>query len=114
MNKRLVGKEKEDLAVEFLGRHGIEVIERNYSCRTGEVDIIAVEGDTLVFIEVKYRSSLKYGYPEENVDLRKQKKICSTAIFYISSHHYDGKIRFDVISIVPDRIKLIRNAFSYI
>ncbi|MDD6550412.1 MAG: YraN family protein [Lachnospiraceae bacterium] len=114
MNKRLVGKEKEELAAEFLGRHGITVLEKNYRCRIGEVDIIAREGDTLCFIEVKYRSSLSFGYPEENVDLRKQKKISRTALFYIGALHYDGKVRFDVISILPDRIKLIRNAFSYI
>ena len=114
MNKRLVGKEKEKLAVDFLERHGFTVLERNFNCRIGEVDIIAMEGDTLCFIEVKYRSSLAYGYPEENVDIRKQKKICRTALFYMTSHGISGNTRFDVISIVPDRIKLIRNAFSYI
>ena len=113
MNKRLVGKEKEELAAEFLTRHGFFILEKNFSCRNGEIDIIAKEGDTLCFVEVKYRSSLDFGYPEENVDIRKQRKICRTALIFMTSHGYKGNSRFDVVSIVPDRIKLIRNAFSY-
>lgn len=114
MNKRVLGKEKEQLACEFLRRHGIDVIETNFACRFGEIDIVAREGESLCFVEVKYRSSPKYGYPEENVGAGKQKKICRSALFYISGHHYDGNVRFDVVSIFPDRIRLIRNAFSYI
>lgn len=114
MNKRVLGKEKERLACEFLERHGIEVIETNFSCRFGEIDIVARENGTVCFVEVKYRSSAAYGYPEEHVDTVKQKKICRTADFYIGGHGCGGRVRFDVVSILPDRIRLIRNAFSYI
>ncbi|MQN00565.1 MAG: YraN family protein [Lachnospiraceae bacterium] len=113
MNKRDIGKEYEKLACDFLERHGQSIIERNYHCKVGEIDIISSEGDTLCFVEVKYRSSLRYGYPEETVDKRKQRKICRAALYYMTLHDYQGKVRFDVVSIVPDRIRLLRNAFYF-
>lgn len=112
-NTRALGAQKEELAAEFLEKEGLEIVERNFRCRQGEVDIIAYDGDTLCFIEVKYRSSLRFGYPEESVTPKKQQRICRTSLYYIYSHHIQCNMRYDVVSILPDRIRYIRNAFEY-
>lgn len=113
MNTRAIGAKKEELAAEFLQKEGLRVVDRNFRCRQGEVDIVAYDGDTLCFIEVKYRSSLRYGYPEESVTLKKQLRICKTSLYYIYLHNLQCNIRYDVISILPDRIRYIKNAFEY-
>ena len=79
MNKRIVGLKGEDIAAKYLEKHKYKVIERNFACRFGEIDIIAQDGKFIVFIEVKRRKSLKFGRPCEAVDLKKQqtrKKYC--------------------------------------
>ena len=113
-NKRELGSEKEKLAAAFLTEHGYKILETNYFCRAGEIDIIAAEGDYLCFIEVKFRSDLTNGYPEEAVDLRKAGRITKSALFFMSERNFpeDTPCRFDVISILGDRITLIKNAFD--
>lgn len=113
-NKRSIGSEHEQIAAEFLRKNGYNIIERNYYCRSGEIDIIAKEQKYLVFVEVKYRSSLQNGYPEEAVHFRKQRSIIRAARFYMLSHSIseDTPCRFDVVVILGEETKLIVDAFT--
>ena len=112
---RGVGQEKEELAAEFLKRHGYEILEMNYRCRRGEIDIVARSGGYLVFVEVKYRGSGAAGLPVEAVDRRKQQRISYTARHYLMTHGlgWDMPVRFDVVAILGNRIRLYPNAFEY-
>ncbi|SFQ05410.1 putative endonuclease [Lachnospiraceae bacterium XBB1006] len=112
MNKRIVGKEKEALAAKLLSLHGYEVIARNYRCRSGEVDVIAKEDGYLVFIEVKYRSSLRFGEPQLAVNGHKQGKIKEVARWYCHAEGIDDyPIRYDVVAILGKKYQIIKNAF---
>ena len=114
MNKRSVGADKETLAAEYLEKAGYRILERNFYCRLGEIDIIACEGDVLVFVEVKYRRNLRFGMPEESVDSIKQKKIYKSAMYYIYKCHksYEKSCRFDVIAVEGSEIRHYKNAFG--
>ena len=116
--RKALGVKGEDLAVRYLKKKGFKVIQRNYHCPLGEIDLIAREGDTLVFIEIKARSSSEYGLPQDAVDRFKQKKIIQAAKTYLAEHHLTEDIpaRFDVVAIHltpagPD-IELIKDAFQ--
>ncbi|MHB1393838.1 MAG: YraN family protein [Clostridia bacterium] len=118
-NNKVLGAFGEGLACEYLAECGYRVLERNFSCKVGEVDIIALQKDTIVFIEVKTRSSEKYGKPSEAVSAAKQQKIVKTALYYLQSNKFlDYMCRFDVIEIIVDeenkyQINLIKDAFQY-
>ena len=114
-NKRKTGREKEELAEEYLRQQGYEILDMNFYGRFGEIDIIARDGETLVFAEVKYRKSERFGNSLEAVDTRKQKKICQTALYYLSRHHISDSVpcRFDVIGITGEDITHIKNAFEF-
>jgi putative endonuclease len=113
-----VGNRGEELAAAFLERNGIAVIERNYRCKGGEVDIVAKDGNTLVFIEVKSRKNLAYGVPQLAVTPFKQRQISKAALTWLGrNHQHEKPARFDVIAILLDseyqhRIEHIRNAFE--
>ena len=111
-NKRAEGSRYEQTAGEYLEEQGYEIICFNYRCRTGEIDIIAKDGEYLVFCEVKYRTGPGKGSPLEAVDARKQRKIFQAAMYYLTEHHIsDVPCRFDVIGIEGTRIQLVKNAF---
>ena len=94
------GKAGEELAVAFLKNIGHRICKTNYQKASGEIDLITQEGDTLVFVEVKYRKNLDYGFPREAVNRTKQKRIAKTALWYIKEQQLDDvNIRFDVIEI---------------
>lgn len=114
MNKRRVGQEYEQAAARTLMDNGYEVLEFNYRCRLGEVDIIAKDGEEIVFIEVKYRSTLKYGSPFEAVDYKKQCTIKKMAQYYLYEHKLplDTYVRFDVVGITGYNVEIIKNAFG--
>ncbi len=97
----------------FLEQAGYQILERNFSCRQGEIDLIAREGTYLVFIEVKYRRNLGSGSPLEAVNPAKQEKIRRTALYYLYCRGYDEDTpcRFDVVAVTGERFELIRNAF---
>lgn len=100
LRKKLLGKKGEDLAVEFLIRKGYKIIERNFSKRYGEIDIVAKDGDTLVFIEVKTRTSNTFGSPLEAVTHWKIKSLVKTANFYKLRHpQLPDDMRIDVVAI---------------
>lgn len=93
---------------------GNQILEINFYCKYGEVDIIYKDNDYLVFGEVKYRKTKNYGSPIEAVSYTKQKRITSTALFYLMKHNYPSntKVRFDIISILGDDIHILKNAFE--
>lgn len=113
-NKRETGTRKEELAAEFLARRGVKVLDRNYRCRQGEIDLIGRDGRYLVFFEVKYRKTARNGMPAEAVGYVKQQRIRYTAQMYLYSYRYreDTPCRFDVVSILGDQITWIRDAFD--
>lgn len=100
-NNREVGSRYEKRAAAFLERQGLTIVERNYRCRAGEIDIIARDGETCVFCEVKYRRTLAGGDPAEAVDWRKQRKICLAASWYLRERRIaqDVPCRFDVVAL---------------
>lgn len=111
MNKRGTGSFYEDVAVQYLTKHGVKVIERNYNCRIGEIDIIGIDGECLVFFEVKYRKNDNFGSPFEAITLSKQKRIVGCAKYYSVFKNWKGMYRFDAIGITGDKIEWIKNAF---
>ena len=112
-NRRSTGAAYEQAAGYYLEQLGYEILEYNYRCRRGEIDIVAKDGEYLVFCEVKYRSDDQKGSPLEAVVARKQKAIFRCALFYLTEKHL-GEVpcRFDVIGIEGTRITHIKNAFS--
>lgn len=113
------GKAGEDLAVAFLTNSDHLLREMNYKKPSGEIDLITQDGDTLVFVEVKYRKNLKYGYPREAVNCAKQKRIAKTALWYLKENKLeDINVRFDVVEIyfMSDGTQVINHfegAFSF-
>lgn len=109
----------EEKAARFLRQQGYEILERNYRCPYGEIDLIALDGDFLVFVEVRLRSSFFHGRPEETVDKRKQRKLYATGEWYLQRHPSEKQPRFDVVALYardgmdtwPLPVKHIKNAF---
>ena len=115
-NKRLTGGEKEQIAVDYLRQKGYFIIETNFRIRQAEIDIVARDNATIVFVEVKYRSTDKSGHPLEAVDYRKQQRISRAALSYISKNKIsldNTSIRFDVIGILGKKITHVENAFCF-
>lgn len=107
------GRIGEAKAEHFLKKSGYKVIQTNYRCSTGEIDIIATEGNVLVFLEVKSRKNTEYGNPSEAVGYKKQQHIAKTAITYIKQNNlFSRPVRFDVVEIIDDDIRLIKDAFT--
>ena len=94
-----LGQRGEGLAVEFLKKKGYKIIKQNYKTRIGEIDIIADDGGTLVFVEVKTRESIAYGMPFEAVTRYKKRKIANVALLYLKKIKEVPPCRFDVVSI---------------
>jgi putative endonuclease len=108
------GVAAEELAAAFLQKHGLQIIERNYRCRLGEIDLVAMERGTTVFVEVRQRSSTAFGGAAASITARKQARIISAARHYLSRMRTTPACRFDALLIqgVPPRIEWIRNAFG--
>ena len=117
VNAKELGRRGEQAAVRFLERKGYEILETNWECFAGEADIISIDEETLVFTEVKTRTSIEKGFPAEAVDAKKRERYEKIAACYLRG--YDGpsqRVRFDVISILvisEDRafLRLHTNAF---
>ena len=113
MNNRAKGRAGESMAEEYLAVRGYNILEKNYRNRFGEIDIIAKDGNTFVFIEVKTRNTSLHGLPADAVDIRKQGRIGRVALYYITVKKIgDHPCRFDVLSISDDRVELIKDAFD--
>jgi putative endonuclease len=93
------GEEAEECAARFLARQGLEIVARNYRTRFGEVDVVAREGATLVFVEVRARTSSAYGGAAASVDTRKQRRIVAAARHYLARLGVEPACRFDVLTL---------------
>ena len=115
MNKREKGTTYELLAVDFLKKKGYNILNQNFRCKQGEIDIIAQDGAYLVFVEVKYRAGTSYGSAATAVSYKKQQTISRVAAFYLFKYRLpeDTPCRFDVIAIDGGRIMHYENAFEY-
>jgi len=112
-NKRQVGSKYEKFAGDFLEKQGYEILCYNYRCFFGEIDVIAKDGKTLVFCEVKYRSSEVGGNPLEAVDYKKQQILYKSAMNYLS-YECKGEVpcRFDVIGFIGKEVIHVKDAFA--
>jgi len=103
----------EDLAAAELEKAGYKIIDRNFRTRFGEIDIIAEDGNTLVFVEVKAKSSTKYGAPAEMITRRKQHKLKLMSQYYVQEKEYKGPWRIDAVTILGDelsyKIEILKN-----
>lgn len=112
------GQRSEKVAEKALKKEGYKILERNYRSPVGEIDIIARDDDTVVFVEVKARTNETYGNPKEAVSYFKQKKISRTAEYYLKEKKtLDVRARFDVVSIQSVQgnmsVEILKNAFEY-
>ena len=113
-NKRQIGSTYEKITGEYLKEQGYEIVTYNFSCKTGEIDIIAKDGCYLVFVEVKYRKDKRQGDPLEAISLRKQRSISKCALYYMKRNRIsDVPVRFDVVGILDNQIRLVKDAFLY-
>ena len=117
--RKEVGAIGEKLAADFLKRRGYKIIQRNFRCREGEIDIIAQKGECLVFVEVRTKKNTAFGTPEESVTLSKREKLISLANAYLQAYDKPPQSwRIDVIAVelTPDnrvsRLEHIENAIS--
>lgn len=118
--KKQLGNSGEEAAGLHLQQNGYKIIQKNYRCKLGEIDIIAKDADYLVFIEVKSRKNTQYGTPSEAVNYFKQQKIKKVAQYYLMTKGIEPNVRFDVVEIIGEiknqainigSIKVIKNAF---
>jgi putative endonuclease len=96
-----------------LQQHGLKLITRNYRCRFGEIDLLLQEGETLVFVEVRMRSSTDFGGPAASIDARKQAKLIRAAQHYLAALAHIPPCRFDAVLLSSsDHIEWVKNAFE--
>ena len=115
--KQVFGQKNETIAVRYLEKKGYRIVERNYRNYIGEIDIIAKDGPSVVFIEVKARRNALFGTPKGAVTLRKQKTLSKVALVWMKAARMDGvRARFDVVAISYEsgkrKVELIKNAFE--
>ncbi len=114
MNKREIGACYERKTAQYIQNQGMKCLEMNYVCPRGEIDLIAMDRENLVFIEVKYRGSLRYGHPSQAVDFRKQQKIIQSALWYMMDKKMEEiPVRFDVACWIGEKLEYHKGAFDY-
>lgn len=115
MDRVSVGRAFEEKASAFLEEQGVRILERNFRCRQGEIDLVGIHEVCLVFVEVKYRRNERSGMPEEAVGAGKQMKICRVSDYFrIRNKNYqDMQVRYDVVAIGGEEIRWYKNAFFY-
>lgn len=112
MNNKISGDIGEALVYDYLVKNKYKILQCNFKCKIGEIDIIAKQNDVIVFVEVKYRKSLQFGSPSEAVNFYKQKKIKSVALYYLQQNkNLNENVRFDVVEVLDKNINHIKNAF---
>lgn len=115
--RQIFGREGERLAEEYLKKKGYKVLEKNYRCPLGELDLVVLDGRIVVFVEVKIRSDDRFGHPLEAVHWRKQAKMVKAALYFLSRYKlHQREARFDVVAISQDGsrpvIEHVSNAFE--
>ncbi len=117
--RKRIGVKGEKIALDYLEKQGYQILEQNFKCKIGEIDIIAKDGDFLVFVEVKAKTGLDFGMPEEMVGRRKQQKIIKVSEYYLYKNNFqDINWRIDVVALEfrlsgeLEKINLIKNAVT--
>ncbi|MBI4517479.1 MAG: YraN family protein [Deltaproteobacteria bacterium] len=115
--RQLLGAEGERAAEQFLRRHHYRILQRNYRCAAGEIDLVALDRTTVVFVEVKTRTQESFGNPLEAVDQRKQRQMVRAARYFLSEHRlHERAVRFDVVGVwwEGERVtcELVQHAFE--
>jgi putative endonuclease len=115
MQRNKLGQWAEELAYQYLCEQGLQSVERNYRCKIGEIDLIMLDGKILVFVEVRYRKSQRYGGSMASIDTRKQQKILTVATAYLQKYNQERQCRFDVVlvdgAIEKPQLNWISDAF---
>ena len=107
--KRATGTLGEDLAAQYLERAGLTIVERNYRCKAGEIDVVAQDRGELVFAEVRTRTGTAFGTPEESITARKRRKMAECALSYLAERSAHGRTwRVDLVAIELDRGRVVR------
>nr|WP_256489352.1 YraN family protein [Pleionea sp. CnH1-48] len=111
---RDTGNIYEQKALDYLLAHQLELVEKQFSSKLGELDLVMLDNDELVFVEVRYRTSSQYGSAEASVDHRKQKKLIKTAELFLKQRRWQNQYpcRFDVIAFDQNGIQWIKHAFE--
>lgn len=116
MGRHETGSNGEKLALKFLEKQGYRVMERNYHCRIGEIDIVAKDGKELVFVEVRTKGSFDFGEPEESVNIPKRKRLVRLSYYYVIEHGLEAvPWRIDLVTVrlrpgTKPEIRLLKNA----
>ena len=112
----IAGQRAEDSALVYLQDRGLCLLERNYRCRWGEIDLIMEDGSRLVFVEVRYRAGDRFGGALESVNSRKRARLVAAASHYLVAKRIDRPARFDVVALSPARerleVKWVKDAFQ--
>jgi len=118
MKRKALGEFGEKMAREYLKKKGYHILETNFRCREGEIDVVAQDKDYLVFVEVRTRTGSDFGTPEESLTVAKKDRLVSLALAYLQTHRgLPSLFRFDVVAVELDqkgrvsRLELIQNAF---
>ncbi|MBI4437277.1 MAG: YraN family protein [Candidatus Omnitrophica bacterium] len=117
-SRRSLGKAGEILAQRFLQGKGYKILEKNFRCRFGEIDLVAKEGGEIVFIEVKSRNGTAFGFPEEQIPWKKRRRLIRLAQFYLKRRRKEEPTRIDVVTLLlhegggVQQVELIQNAIS--
>jgi putative endonuclease len=107
--QQAIGQNGEEQALAYLRDNGLTLIERNYHCRIGEIDLIMLDRGVLVFVEVRKRSSMRYGGAAVSVAARKQAKLVSAAKVFLTRYSQLPECRFDVIAIDAEKVEWLKN-----
>ena len=109
-----IGSAAEDRALRLLVSRGMTLVERNFRCRVGEIDLVMRDGQALVFVEVRYRSDHRHGTAAETISLPKQRRFAAAARRYLQQHPAAARVpcRFDVVAITGGRVDWLRSAFA--
>ncbi len=115
MSRKELGRKAENIAIDRLNSIGYKILETNFTCKIGEIDIIAEEDSCLVFVEVRSKKNNNYGFPQETINLKKQNKIKKVALYYLKINNlFEENCRFDVVAIIFNpvlKVEIIKNAF---
>lgn len=113
LRKQELGRKGEQAAAAWYLNRGFAVLDRNWRCREGELDLVLARGDELVFCEVKTRTSTRFGTPLEAVTAAKQRRLRTLGLRWLAAHHrgQHWRFRFDVAAVSGDEVLVVENAF---